>query len=91
MQVTRSPNVSVRGGPTLFRVVVRLTSNAVTAKTIRKRERVASCQLRVDSIRQRLLALSEAFIAATLPAPPPSAQRVAAWTDHYSNVFQILE
>ncbi len=40
-----------------------------------------------------LLTRNEAFVAATPPAPPPSAKHVAPllWTDHYSNLFQILE
>ena len=40
-----------------------------------------------------LLTRNEAFVAATPAAPPPSAKHVAPllWTDHYSNLFQILE
>jgi hypothetical protein len=40
-----------------------------------------------------LLTRNEAFIAATPAVPPPNTQHVAPllWTDHYSNLFQILE
>ena len=40
-----------------------------------------------------LLTRNQAFVAATAAAPPPSTKHVAPllWTDHYSNLFQILE
>jgi hypothetical protein len=40
-----------------------------------------------------LLTKNAEFIASTKPAPPPDARPSAPllWTDHYSNLFQILE
>ena len=41
-----------------------------------------------------LLSKNAAFLAATTPAPPPGPAKRAdpvLWTDHYSNLFQILE
>jgi hypothetical protein len=43
-----------------------------------------------------LLTRNSAFIAATRPAPPPAAEagtrsEPLLWTDHYSNLFQILK
>jgi spermidine synthase len=40
-----------------------------------------------------LLTKNAAFLAETKAAPPPGARQSAPllWTDHYSNLFQILE
>ena len=41
-----------------------------------------------------LLTRNEAFVAATPSSPPPNTSKRTApllWTDHYSNLFQILE